>query len=481
MEDKEASPPGSLDSPLISVVQRTPVSCTPDTPIRSVLESMHGLAIGSMIVVGEDKTPVGIFTLPDVLDKVALARRDLEQPIAGVMNTHPVRLQPDAPVIEAMMAMARHATRHVLVMDGQDLLGIVSENDLVNHFRATPRHIGNAIRNAADIDDLIACSQHIRRVAHNMLGQGVAAQNLTRLVSTLNDALTQRIIELEFSAVDLNGVRVCWLIMGSEGRYEQTLSTDQDNGILFSGPESMTADKTRELLIPAAKRVNQALDCCGIALCKGNIMAGNPAWCLSADEWRNKFAAWIDHGDPEALLHGSIFFDFRPLYGETRLAVDLRHWLAGHASANPRFLHQMAANALRNRPPLGLLRGFVLTRKGDEPPSLDLKLNGTTPFVDAARIYSLAHGIELTNTAERLRAVRGAIGMNETDAAAAVEAFFLVQRLRLQNQVTQRKGEPQAANRIAPGRLSRIEQAALKEALRTAKGLQSRLALDYQL
>lgn len=481
MEDKEAPPLGSLDSPLISVVRRAPVSCTADTPIRSVLESMHGLAIGSMIVIGDNKTPVGIFTLPDALDKVALAGRDLEERIAGVMNTHPVRLRPDAPVFEAMMAMARHATRHVLVMDGQDLLGIVSENDLVNLFRATPRHIGNAIRNAADIDDLIACSRHIRQVAHNMLEQGVAAQNLTRLVSTLNDALTQRVIELEFSAVDLNGARVCWLIMGSEGRYEQTLSTDQDNGILFSGPESMTADKTRELLIPAAKRVNQALDRCGIALCKGNIMAGNPTWCLSADEWRNKFAAWIDHGDPEALLHGSIFFDFRPLYGETGLAVNLRRWLAGHASANPRFLHQMAANALRNRPPLGLLRGFALTRKGDHPPSLDLKLNGTIPFVDAARIYSLAHGIELTNTAYRLRHAASSLNIRAEEVEAWIEAFLFIQQLRLRNQhVTGSRGG-EMDNRIDPDLLNNLERRILKEAFLEGRELQTRLALDYRV
>lgn len=481
MEDKEASPLGSLDGPLISVVRRDPVSCTPETPIRRVLESMHRLAIGSMIVVGEDASPVGIITLPDVLDKVTLAGRDLDEPIARVMNIHPVRLPPDAPIFEAMMVMARHATRHVLVVDGQQLRGVVSENDLVNLFRATPRHIGSAIRKAADSDDLVRCSQDVRQVAHHMLAQGVAAQNLTRLVSTLNDVLSQRIIELEFDGIDLDGVQVCWLIMGSEGRYEQTLSTDQDNGIIFSAPASSAAEKIRDRLVPAAERVNHMLDRCGIALCKGKIMAGNRAWCLSAEEWRSKFATWIDHGDPDALLHGSIFFDFRPLYGEAGLAADLREWLASHASANPRFLHQMAANALRNRPPLGLLRDFALTRKGDEPAALDLKLNGTTPFVDAARIYSLAHGVKLTNTADRLRQAAPSLNIRAEEVEAWIEAFLFIQQLRLRGQQMKTSRGLDMDNRIEPKLLNNLDRRILKEAFLEARRLQARLALDYQV
>jgi CBS domain-containing protein len=190
---------------------------------------------------------------------------------------------------------------------------------------------------------------------------------------------------------------------------------------------------------------------------------------------------WIEVSMPKALLDAAICFDFRALHGDASLVVSLREWVSARIKSQPAFLRHMAEAALQARPALNRLGGFATEDAPGASDSIDLKLQGARIFVDAARICALACGAPQTNTAERLRAVRGALGMNESDAAAAVEAFFLVQRLRLQNQVAQREGGPDAANRVAPGGLNRIEQAALKEALRTAKDLQSRLALDYQL
>ncbi|MEN6628316.1 MAG: putative nucleotidyltransferase substrate binding domain-containing protein, partial [Sulfuricella sp.] len=221
--------------------------------------------------------------------------------------------------------------------------------------------------------------------------------------------------------------------------------------------------------------INEVLDACGFPLCKGNIMASNPQWCLSLGEWRECFAGWIDQGDPEALLNAAIFFDFRPLFGAQHLAGDLRQWLAGKAAANPRFLHQMAANALRNRPPLGLIRDFVV---GDGH-TLDLKLNGITPFVDAARIYSLAAGSVHTHTTQRLSAATLNIQKTETDAWIDAFQFIQLLRLRIQHQQCEAGSEP--SNRIDPDSLNDLDQRILKEAFRQARKLQSRLAMDYQL
>ncbi len=217
------------------------------------------------------------------------------------------------------------------------------------------------------------------------------AEQLTQFISTFNDLLTVRIIELEFAASDLGETAdgLCWLALGSEGRLEQTLSTDQDNALIFTVPEGMTADQVRAQLLPVARRINESLARCGFPLCRGNVMASNPQWCLSLEEWRGIFLNWIMHGTPEALLHASIFFDFRPLHGAHALAEELRLWLTKIAVDNSLFLRQMAENALRNRPPLGVMRDFVLGKEN----TLDLKLNGITPFVDAARIFSLATGV----------------------------------------------------------------------------------------
>ncbi len=471
----------SMDHPLSSILRRAPVSCLPDTPIRAVLETMHGERIGSMVVVDGNNRPLGIFTLHDVLDRVAISQADLDAPISRVMTSGLTTLPPQATAYDAALAMVRRGIRHVLVVENGRLVGIVSEKDLFSLQRISMRQLSSGIKAATDVGQLAQFSAEISQLAQNMLAQGVAAEQLTQFIASLNDVLTQRIIDLEFGNEDLAGIEFCWLALGSEGRNEQTFSTDQDNGIIFTIPEGMTAEQVRERLLPVGRRVNEALDRCGFPLCKGNIMASNPMWCLSLEEWRQRFARWIDAGDPESLLHGAIFFDFRSLHGKGEMAVELRDWLLKHVKRNTRFLHQMAANALQNRPPLGLFRDFVVDTKGEHRDTIDLKLNGTTPFVDAARIYSLASGVDSTNTAQRLRLVAPLLKFPAEEVEAWVEAFLYIQMLRLRHQhLESRQGRPMD-NRINPYELHELDRQILKESFKQARKLQSRLALDYQV
>jgi CBS domain-containing protein len=472
----------SLSSPLSAIIRRDPVTCTSDTPVRSVLETMHALGIGSMVAVDDAHKPIGIFTLHDVLNRVALAQTDLDQPIIGIMSTHLTTLPPQALAYEAALEMAKHGFRHVLVTQDGKLVGIISEKDLFTLQRVGLRQISAAIRGANDIAALQHAAGDIRQLAHNMMAQGVAAEQLTQFISTLNDLLTVRIIEMECMAAGLLDSALChtgfcWIALGSEGRYEQTLNTDQDNGIIFQEPEGTSAEQVRAQLLPIARRINEALDACGFPLCKGNIMASNPQWCLSLGEWKDRFAGWIDQGNPVALLNASIFFDFRPLFGRQELAGELRHWLMGKAAANPRFLHQMAANALNNRPPLGLMRDFVV---GEEH-KLDLKLNGFTPFVDAARIFSLAANVPHTNTVQRLRMSAAKLGFSPAETGAWVDALHFIQLLRLRRQHEEIENGSALDNLIDPDSLNDLDRRILKEAFRQARKLQTRLALDYHL
>jgi CBS domain-containing protein len=206
-------------------------------------------------------------------------------------------------------------------------------------------------------------------------------------------------------------------------------------------------------------------------------MASNPKWCLSLEEWQDTFADWIHRGDPDSLLNGSIFFDFRALWGREGLAGELRRWLVGEAAGNQRFLHQMAVNALGNRPPLGVVRDFVV----GEAHTLDLKLNGITPFVDAARIYALAGGVTQTSTAQRLRAAAGKLKLPPAEAEAWIDAFYFIQLLRLRRQHEDSAQGREMDNFLDPDQLNDLDRRILKEAFRQARKLQTRLALDYQL
>ena len=479
LERRLADEQQTFARPLRSLLQRAAVTCGGERTLAEVAALMRSDGVGSIVVVDAQARPLGIVTSHDMI-RVA-AENGGGRRVAEIMSRDPVSLPAHALAYEAAVTMTARRIRHILVMDEGRLIGVVSERDLFALQRLGLGEITMELRLAGDLDVLSVLAAAIRKLTRRLVEQGVAPEQLMHFVSVLNDRLSQRVIEIVRKRHDLERISWCWLAFGSEGRFEQTLATDQDNGLIFVAREGVAPAQVRARLLGFAREVNDALGASGFPLCKGNIMASNPALCLSQEEWRTKMSGWIEVSVPKALLDAAICFDFRALYGDASLVVSLREWVSARVKAQPAFLRHMAEAALQARPALNRLGGFATGDPPNAPGTINLKLQGARIFIDAARIYALALGLPQTNTADRLRAARAALGMNEADAAAAVEAFFLVQRLRLQNQVAQREGEPEAVNRVAPGRLNRIEQAALKEALRTAKDLQGRLALDYQL
>lgn len=471
----------SLETPLADITRRAPVTCGPGTSLRVALETMRDAKIGSIVIADSEQRPLGMFTVRDLIDRVILPGTDLATAMRVVMTPDPVTLPATARAFEAALVMARHGFRHVLSVKGERLAGVISEKDLFSLQRVGVTQVSATIHVATDLSQLLKAANDIRQLGHNMLAQGVAAEQLNQILSILNELLTQRVIELECAAAGPCRHSFCWLAFGSEGRLEQTLATDQDNGIIFESKPGENTDQVREELLRFANRINIALDACGFPLCKGDIMARNPKWCLSVAEWKTTFASWLDNGDPEALLNASIFFDFRSLYGKAALADELRRWLLARIADTPAILHQMAANALRNSPPLGLVRDFVVASGGEHARTLDLKINGATPFVDAARIFALATGIPATGTAARLRAAAPRLSIPRAEVEAWISALYFIQLLRLRRQHEANEAGQAMDNRINPDQLNDLDRRILKESFRQARKVQARLALDYQV
>ncbi|RZU00606.1 DUF294 nucleotidyltransferase-like domain-containing protein [Rivibacter subsaxonicus] len=471
----------SLEAPLAALVRKAPIGVSADTPLAQALALMHERRIGSVLVFDEDDGLRGILTRHDVLGRVTLAQLPLQTPVAQVMTSPVHSLTVDHSAHDAALLMSRHGIRHVPVTEGGRVVSMVSERDLFAMQRLSLKQVGTAIRAARDVEMLRAVAQDIRRFAANLLGQGVRARQLTELISHLNDVLTERLVQIVAEARGIDLGRACWLAFGSEGRSEQTISTDQDNGLVFESADP-AAERPRWLAF--AHEVNEALDSCGYPLCRGNVMASNPECCLSVAEWRQRFGEWIEHGAPEDLLKASIYFDLRPVAGRLELAEPLVAMISAEAGRVPRFMRQMALNALRNRAPLNWM-GAIETRDEGGREVVDIKLRGTALFVDAARLYALAHGVRAVGTRGRFEAIGRALGVEPQESEAWIGGFEFLQMLRLQVQIERGSREAVDApdgnpNLVDVAALNDIDRRVLKESLRVARRLQQRMELDYQ-
>jgi len=473
-----AADQNSLARPLAQLLRGTAVTCPRETTLRRALEQMRDAGVRSIIVTDRKQTPLGVFTLQDLRDRVVLRDLPLQTSIAEVMTANPITLETSASAADAVEAMAIGGFNQVIVVHHGAVVGTVFERDLFELQRVSLRQIFQAIRSAQSVTALGLVAADIRNLARNLLAQGAGSESLTRTIAALNDALTRAVLEHLAVEHRLEGLVWCWVALGSEGRSEQTLATDQDNAILFqSAPASR--EPARRRLLAFAKDANQALAFLGYPLCKGGIMASNPLWCLTGDEWRARFTGWIAEPTPEALLNASIFFDFRPLHGWKPLAEALAAWLLAHTAENRLFIGLMVANALQCEPPLGLIRAFEVDTAPDGSAGIDLKTRGTRLFVDAARALALGLGLMETGTLARLREAGRTLQVEPRHVEATVEAFNFLQTLRLRSQDRALGAggavEQGRENWVDPSQLNEVDQRMLKESFRQARKLQQRL------
>jgi CBS domain-containing protein len=469
----------AMETALARLPAREPLTCDAATPLSQALGRMHERRVGSMLVVDAAGALQGIVTRHDILGRITLPQLPLDTPIGQVMSSPVASLDTEHTLQDAALLMSRQGVRQVPVTFAGRVVNVVSQRDLFGLQRLSIKQLGSGIRAAADVAALKPLARGIGDFARNLLGQGVQARQLTELISHLNDLLTRRLVELVAQRRGADLQQACWLSFGSEGRGEQTVATDQDNGLVFLPQDAQQAlESERAMWLAFALEVNEALDACGYPLCKGGVMASNPACCLSPQEWTRRFVQWVEGGTPEHLLQASIYFDLRPLCGNTALAEPMQSFIRSAPSRTPRFIKQMADNALRHGPPLNW-RGALSTTEVQGQALLDLKLQGTAMFVDAARLYALAHGLPERGTRARLLSAAPLMGVATAESEAWVAGFEFLQMLRLQVQLGQRDAPADNPNTIDTLGLNDIERRMLKETLRMARSLQQRIQLDY--
>ena len=453
-----------FNRPILELAAQKPLSCPFDLPVQQAAALMSRRNHGSILVTAPNGEYLGIVTDHDLREKVVASGLDLEAPVGRIMST-PLRTLPGhALIFEALLTMMQEKRKYLGITDNErHVIGVLSSQDILAAQGRSPLFLLNEVTSAADEGALKRIYGQLPGIVEALIAGGAKATHLNRLVTTLSDAILHRLMPLLLERLGPPPRPFALMVMGSEGRKEQTLKTDQDNAIIYADGDEADEPAAQAYFLELGKGLCAALNDIGYSYCPGDIMAQNPQWCRPLASWKEYFRSWIRFGSAEDLLNCSIFFDFRCAYGDSALVERLRVHLQEKLEEWPLFLGYLAMNAQHFKPPLGFFRNFLVESKGEHRDTFNIK-KVMVPIVDFARIHALKHGFAETNTTERLRLLEQRRLLSGDTCREMEQGYAFLMQLRFSRQVTAILKEHRPAdNQLNPKRLTRIEQTLLKE------------------
>ncbi len=469
-----------FNQPVASIYNPRLISCPAETSIQQAAVEMNAHRCSSIFITRGEEEFVGVVTDNDLRRKVIADGYDIQKPVSDIMTQPLKSIHSQALIFEALMTMMQHNIKHLAVVDTEGrVVGLVTNRDLLTAQGQSPFFLIREIMAADTVEAIFDMHRRLPRLIQSLINSGAKAMNVTRFISTISDAITKRIIGFALEKCGPPPVPFVFMILGSEGRLEQTLKTDQDNAIVYQDVAAELEAETQAYFLRLAKLICTWLDKAGYAFCEGNIMAQNPQWCGSLTKWKNYFSSWIHAAEPEDLLQASIFFDFRGAYGEMDLIEELRQFLFESLAGWSGFFRHLSENALYFKPPLGFFRNFVVASKGEHRNTFDIK-SAMMPIVDFARIYALKNHLEETNTLERLHQLYLRKKLSWQEYNDLEQGYSFMMQLRFVRQiesVVEENAKPD--NYINPKKLSRIEQTMLKEIFKRIEKFQTKLSVEF--
>ncbi|MCB0571818.1 MAG: CBS domain-containing protein [Phaeodactylibacter sp.] len=466
---------------------KDPVTCLPGTPVREAAAIMLAREVGSIIIVNEQFAPVGIVTDKDLRKKVATGEVPLDRPVSAIMSSPVVTVGPNITVADVQIEMVKHRINHLCVTeDGTNasrVAGVLSEHDLMVMQGNNPAILVREVRRCNDAAGLRQVRERSEELLKKYIYQEVSISFISTVMTEVNDEIIKRAVALAESEMDKEGharpaAGYCWLALGSEGREEQLLRTDQDNALLFANVPAAELEPTRAYYLKLAGKVTEALHQVGFEYCPGDMMASNPKWCLSLDEWKKQFSEWIIEPSPKAVMLCTIFFDYRPVYGDGSLTEELTRHIFDAIAEQSIFLSFLSKDALQNPPPLTFFRNFVVESSGEHKNEFDIKSRAMMPLADAARVLILnARVAKVNNTFRRFEKLAELEPSNKELFEQAADAYEILIRYR----ALQGLRNHDSGRYFDPSELAKMERINLRNCFQPIKDLQSLLRTRFQL
>ena len=477
------------------LVRTAPVIVTESTRIRDAAATMSEKGVSSLVVVAEPddsavketEAParrvhgspmIGIVTNEDMVSRVLARGMDHDRPVAEVMTRDPIAVDADDFLFQALNLMLRHNVHYLPVLSRGDLVGVIDLADVVGLETQNSLFVVRSIFLRNSVDELKELLPDVSASFVRMVNEDANSHMIGSSMAAIGRSFKQRLLELGHEKFGEPPVPYCFLALGSMARDEQIMYSDQDNAMVLH--DDYQPGQHARYFKDLANFVCDGLAEVGYRYCKGDFMASNDRWRKPLQAWKDEFSNWIGQPKPEALLHGSVFFDLDGVAGATGMAEELKQFVAERASQSPRFLACLARNAQNRTPPLGFFKDFVLEKSGRYQKTVNLKRRGTAPLVDVIRVHALASASEAQNSFRRLEDTRAAGFLTGGMAADLRDALEFISIIRIRHQAAAIEAGRSPDNNIDPENLPSLERRSLKDAFTVLSNAQKFIKFRYR-
>ncbi len=448
---------------------------------RSVLEGaklMRDENLSCLLVKGEE---VGIVTERDIIKRVvAEGKEPSKTSLKEVMSSPVVCVDEESFLFEAIMEMASRNIRRIGVCRGDSIVGVLEDKDIIAHESKNLVVLIKEIEKSQSLEDLRYLYSLMDDMVRDLFAEGLKVEHIGRLISEINDKIIAKTVILTIRDLQMEPpVAFSVMVLGSEGRREQTLKTDQDNALIYDDTYPMLDVDVKDYFDRFGELFTKKLIEIGFPPCPGNVMVSNPEWRMGVSEWKKKLNDWILKPEPENTLKLGIFFDFRNAFGNSELVEDLREHIFSLVEKEELFVAYMLLDAVRFKPPIGFMRRFILESKGEHRGELDIKKGGIFPITQGVRALALKGKVKETSTLRRIELVSDK-GLLPSDLAGDLkEAYTFLQTLRLKSQIEKIKEGKKPDNYVNPAKISKLERDLLRDTLKIVSEFQEFIERRY--
>lgn len=464
----------------VTSFMKEPVRCHMNQSIFEAASLMSRNDRDSVLIIQDERKNIGIITDTDLRNRVVAGEYPFNKPVYEIMSSPVITIPDQALLFEAILLIKENGISHLAVSDRKgEIVGVFSNKDLIEVQRNSISFMIQEIQSAKTIDVLKTIHNKVPGLVKTLLDSGARIQNISHLISTMTDATTERVVEFAIEEMGKPPVNFAFLALGSEGRREQTLVTDQDNAIVYEDvPYEKMADINKYFLY-LGQKINLWLDRIGYNYCEGEIMAGNPQWCQPVAKWKEYFTNWITNESINGSLGISIFFDFRTVFGDPQFATQIRSHIDKTTYDRADFYKKLADDTLKYKMPVNIFKSATSDSPAAKSEVMDLK-TGIMPITDFARIYSLYHRISESNTILRLEKIfqKGELEKEEFDEI--IHAYDFLMSVRFKRQISALLENEIPKNIISAQDLTEIERSTIRSIFSRITTFQSRLVNDVK-